>query len=128
MSVELALEIIKDRLEQQIISWPFCEATRVLLAAYESQQAELSRLRDEHDRLNLQLLNAIQAKGEMFLQLSRLREAAAHAISDASAMHLYKVLGDPESYSQYNEGWQDAVDYVAANMPLPAGPEDTDAG
>lgn len=35
------------------------------------------------------------------------------AIDKASSMYPYKVIGKPETYSQYNEGWQDAVDYLS---------------
>lgn len=35
-------------------------------------------------------------------------------VADASGMHKHKVPGDRNSYSQFNEGWQDAVNYIVA--------------
>jgi hypothetical protein len=34
-------------------------------------------------------------------------------------MHPYKQIGNYDSYSQYNEGWQDAVSYIEAALPVP---------
>lgn len=34
----------------------------------------------------------------------------------AEKMHPYKVIGDADTYSQYNEGWSDAVDYIYSRM------------
>ena len=35
------------------------------------------------------------------------------ALDKASSMYPYEVVGKPETYSQYNCGWQDAVDYLS---------------
>ena len=35
------------------------------------------------------------------------------ALNKASSMYSYEVVGKPETYSLYNAGWQDAVDYLS---------------
>lgn len=35
------------------------------------------------------------------------------ALNKASSMYPYEVVGKPETYSFYNAGWQDAVDYLS---------------
>ena len=40
------------------------------------------------------------------------KEAIKDALNKASAMYPYEVVGNPETYSLYNAGWQDALDYV----------------
>lgn len=41
------------------------------------------------------------------------KEAIKEAIDKASSMYPYEVVGKPETYSIYNAGWQDAIDYVS---------------
>ena len=41
------------------------------------------------------------------------KEAIREAIDKASSMYPYEVIGKPETYSRYNAGWQDAVDYLS---------------
>lgn len=41
------------------------------------------------------------------------KEAIKIALDKASPMYPYEVVGNPETYSQYNCGWQDAVDYLS---------------
>ena len=41
------------------------------------------------------------------------KESIKDALGKASSMYPYKVVGKPETYSQYNCGWQDAVDYLS---------------
>ena len=41
------------------------------------------------------------------------KEAIRDAINKASSMYPYEVVGKPETYSLYNAGWQDAIDYVS---------------
>lgn len=41
------------------------------------------------------------------------KEAIKIALDKASSMHPYEVEGKPETYSLYNAGWQDAIDYVS---------------
>ena len=41
------------------------------------------------------------------------KEAIKIALDKASSMYPYEVVGKPETYSQYNAGWQDAVDYLS---------------
>ena len=41
------------------------------------------------------------------------KEGIRDAINKASSMYPYEVIGKPETYSQYNAGWQDAVDYLS---------------
>ena len=40
------------------------------------------------------------------------KEAIKIALDKASSMYPYEVEGKPETYSLYNAGWQDAIDYV----------------
>ena len=41
------------------------------------------------------------------------KEAIRDAINKASSMYPYEVEGKPETYSLYNAGWQDAIDYLS---------------
>lgn len=41
------------------------------------------------------------------------KEAIKNALDKASSMYPYEVVGKPETYSLYNAGWQDAIDYVS---------------
>lgn len=41
------------------------------------------------------------------------KESIIDALDKASSMHPYEVIGKPETYSLYNAGWQDAVDYLS---------------
>ena len=41
------------------------------------------------------------------------KEAIKDALNKVSFMYLYKVTGKPETYSLYNAGWQDAIDYLS---------------
>ena len=41
------------------------------------------------------------------------KEATKDALNKASFMYPYEVKGKPETYSLYNAGWQDAIDYVS---------------
>ena len=41
------------------------------------------------------------------------KEAIKDALDKASSMYPYEVVGKPETYSLYNAGWQDAVDYLS---------------
>ena len=40
------------------------------------------------------------------------KEAIRDALDKASSMYPYEIVGKPETYSLYNCGWQDALDYV----------------
>ena len=40
------------------------------------------------------------------------REKILDFIDEVETEHQYKVYGQPESYSKYNEGWCDALDIV----------------
>lgn len=37
-------------------------------------------------------------------------------LEDAGEQHLYRVHGDRESYDQYNNGWQSAVDFIESRI------------
>ena len=37
-------------------------------------------------------------------------------IDEATELHPYKVIGDSETYSNYNQGWTDACDWLYANI------------
>ena len=41
------------------------------------------------------------------------KEAIKIALDKASSMYPYEVEEKPETYSLYNAGWQDAVDYLS---------------
>ena len=41
------------------------------------------------------------------------KESIKDALNKASSMYPYEVVGKPETYSIYNAGWQDAIDYVS---------------
>ena len=41
------------------------------------------------------------------------KESIIDALNKASSMSPYEVIGKPETYSQYNAGWQDAVDFLS---------------
>ena len=45
-------------------------------------------------------------------ELTTDKESIIDALDKASSMYPYEVVGNPETYSQYNCGWQDALDYV----------------
>ena len=45
-------------------------------------------------------------------ELTMDKESIRDALNKASSMYPYEVVGKPETYSQYNAGWQDAVDYL----------------
>lgn len=46
-------------------------------------------------------------------ELTTDKELIRDALDKASKMYPYEVEGKPETYSQYNCGWQDAIDYVS---------------
>lgn len=41
------------------------------------------------------------------------KEAIKIALDKVSSMYPYEVVGEPETYSLYNAGWQDAIDYLS---------------
>ena len=46
-------------------------------------------------------------------ELTMDKESIKDALDKALSMYPYEVVGKPETYSQYNCGWQDAVDYLS---------------
>ena len=46
-------------------------------------------------------------------ELTMDKESIIDAIVKASSMYPYEVVDKSETYSQYNCGWQDAVDYLS---------------
>ena len=42
-----------------------------------------------------------------------MEEYIKDALNKSSSMYPYEVVGEPETYSLYNAGWQDAIDYVS---------------
>lgn len=44
---------------------------------------------------------------------SRVKKSIRDALYKASSMYPYEVINKPETYSQYNCGWQDAIDYLS---------------
>lgn len=44
-------------------------------------------------------------------ELTMDKESIREAIDKASSMYPHEVVGKPETYSLYNAGWQDAIDY-----------------
>lgn len=46
-----------------------------------------------------------------------IQKSAAICIADYAAdEHPYKEQGKPETYSEYNEGWNDACDYIRTKL------------
>ena len=41
------------------------------------------------------------------------KEVIKDALNQASNMYPYEVIGEPDTYSLYNAGWQDAIDYLS---------------
>lgn len=37
-------------------------------------------------------------------------------LAEAELLHAYKVPGHPNTYSQYNEGWMDAVNFFDSRL------------
>ena len=46
-------------------------------------------------------------------ELTTDKELIRDALDKATSMYPYEVVGKPETYSLYNAGWQDAIDYVS---------------
>ena len=44
---------------------------------------------------------------------------SSEMIEEVREMHPYKVAGDYDTYSKYNEGWEDACDELAARIADP---------
>lgn len=44
------------------------------------------------------------------------REDVIILIDEATEIHPYKVIGDSETYSNYNQGWEDACNWLYANI------------
>ena len=41
------------------------------------------------------------------------KESIRDALNQASNMYPYEEIDKPETYSLYNAGWQDAIDYLS---------------
>jgi len=71
------------------------------------------------NNLEREAMGMIEAKAiateliENTLQDNGLIEAA---FDEVRRLHPYKESGNRESYSQYNEGWQDAIDSLAVRL------------
>lgn len=52
-------------------------------------------------------------KAEKAKAVDMMEEYIKDALNKASSMYPYEVVGEPETYSLYNAGWQDAVDYLS---------------
>lgn len=52
-------------------------------------------------------------KAEKAKAVDMMEEYIKDALNKASSMYPYEVEGKPETYSIYNAGWQDAIDYVS---------------
>lgn len=52
-------------------------------------------------------------KAEKAKAVDMMEEYIKDALNKASSMYPYEVVGKPETYSLYNAGWQDAIDYVS---------------
>lgn len=50
---------------------------------------------------------------EQWIGMTIGKKAIREVLDKASSMYPYEVAGKPETYSQYNAGWQDAVDYLS---------------
>ena len=47
------------------------------------------------------------------MEIKRTKEDIREALDKASSMYQYEVVGNPDTFDQYNAGWQDAVDYLS---------------
>lgn len=47
---------------------------------------------------------------------TRTEGCVACIIEEAEKMHPYKVVGNSETYSDYNQGWCDALEYIASRL------------
>jgi hypothetical protein len=45
-----------------------------------------------------------------------MKEKITQIIKDVSDQHPYKKVGDPDSYSEYNEGWSDVCDVIEQRL------------
>ena len=52
-------------------------------------------------------------KAEKAKAVDMMEEYIKDALNKALSMYPYEVVGNPETYSQYNCGWHDAVDYLS---------------
>lgn len=41
------------------------------------------------------------------------------AIKELEAIHPYAIKGRPETYNDYNQGWEDALDRLSTELNLP---------
>lgn len=51
-------------------------------------------------------------KKECTKHATKEKECVCCIIEKAMELHPYKVLGYPETYNSYNEGWTDALEYL----------------
>lgn len=55
----------------------------------------------------------MQMTAEQWIGMTIDKKAIREALDKASSMYPYEVVGNPDTFSQYNAGWQDAVDYLS---------------
>ena len=74
----------------------------------------------------------VYTNGSMLIPTFRVKQAIEHyykpcedaisrkrliiLIDEGAELHPYKVVGDSETYSDYNQGWTDAFDWLYANI------------
>ena len=68
------------------------------------------------EKLHEALTKAIKALEQQPCEDCISRQAVIILIDEASEMHPYKVVGDSDTYSNYNQGWSDACDWLYANI------------
>lgn len=53
---------------------------------------------------------------ECVKECTRIEGCVKCILEEAEEMYPYKVVGKPETYSDYNQGWCDALAFVDARM------------
>lgn len=55
----------------------------------------------------------MQMTEEQWIGMTIDKKAIREVLDKASSMYQYEVVGNPDTFDQYNAGWQDAVDYIS---------------
>lgn len=55
-------------------------------------------------------------KRECLKHCSRTEECVGCIIEEAQELNPYKIIGNINSFTEYNEGWNDALDYIASRL------------
>lgn len=50
------------------------------------------------------------------IEIIKRMDKLSEVLIEAEQLHPYKISGNNDTYSQYNEGWCDALDYIESKM------------